>query len=59
MLTQVSNTRLMFNMIHGGRQNAADGLNNNSSEFSISLEFHHYVNNVIVWVRAKDVMMYA
>ena len=33
MPIKVSNTRLMFNMIHGGRQNATDGLNSNSSEF--------------------------
>ena len=26
---------------------------------SISLDFHHYVNNVIVLVRPKDVMVYA
>ena len=28
-------------------------------EISISLEFHHYVNNVIVLLRPKDVMVYA
>ena len=33
MLIKVSNTSWMFNMNHGGDKNAADGLNNNSSEF--------------------------
>ena len=45
MLTQVSNTRLMFNMTHGGRQNATDGLNNNSSEFP-----YHWTST-IMWTR--------
>ena len=45
MLTQVSNTRLMFNMIHGGRQNATDGLNSNSSEFP-----YHWTST-IMWTR--------
>ena len=56
---KVFNTRLMFNMNHGGDKNAADGLNNNSSEFSILLDFHHHVNTVIAMVRPKDVMVYA
>ena len=47
----------MFNMNHGGDKNAADGLNNNSSEFSILLDFHHHVNTMIAMVRPKDVSM--
>ena len=46
-------------MNHGGDKNAADGLNNNSSEFSILPDFHHHVNMVIAMVRPKDVMVYA
>ena len=58
MLTQVSNTKLMFNMSHGGRQNAANGLNNNSSNFHItglppSCEHGDSIG------QTKDVMVYA
>ena len=58
MLTQVSNTSWMFNTNHGGdkmplmAQQQLIGI-------SISLDFHRYVNNVIVLVRPKDVMVYA
>ena len=59
MLSKVSNANLDVQPNHGGDKDVVDGLNNNSLEFSISLEFHHYVNNVIVLVKPKDVMVYA
>ena len=59
MLIKFPTLVLMFNMNHGETKAVVDGLNNNSSEFSILLDFHHHVNTVIAMVRPKDVMVYA
>ena len=44
MLIEVSNTSWMFNTNHGEDKDVVDGLNNNSSWFSMKMEFHNYEN---------------
>ena len=58
MLTQVSNTSWMFNTIMEETK-CRWWAQQQLIRISISLDFHHYVNNVIVLVRPKDVMVYA
>ena len=58
MLTKVSNTSLMFNMNHGGDKMLLMGSTATHRNFHIT-GLLHYVNNAIVLVRPKDVMVYA